>query len=72
MSNKSRDPRSFCTRCNTYVLGQHEKTCDFRSKCNEELLDSLISAAGQNNEFDNREEVEYYRRQVLERMMHEK
>lgn len=35
---------------------------------NERLLDELIRAAGQNNEFDNGAEVDYYRRLVLERI----
>lgn len=35
---------------------------------NEELLDLLIRAANDNNEFDNRTELEYYRLQVLNRM----
>jgi hypothetical protein len=35
---------------------------------NEELLDLLIRAAGNNNEFDNRRELEYYRLEVLQRM----
>ena len=35
---------------------------------NEELLDLLIRAANDNNEFDNRSELEYYRLQVLNRM----
>ena len=35
---------------------------------NEELIDLLIRAASDNNEFDNRTELEYYRLQVLNRM----
>lgn len=35
---------------------------------NEELLALLIRAANDNNEFDNRTELEYYRLQVLNRM----
>jgi uncharacterized protein YicC (UPF0701 family) len=35
---------------------------------NEDLLNDLIHAAGQNNEFDNTREVDYYRRLILERM----
>lgn len=35
---------------------------------NEQLLDDLIHAASQNNEFDNRRELEYYRALVLKRM----
>lgn len=35
---------------------------------NEELLDLLIRAANDNNEFDNRSDLEYYRLQVLSRM----
>ena len=35
---------------------------------NEELIDLLIRAANDNNEFDNRSELEYYRLQVLNRM----
>jgi len=35
---------------------------------NEQLLDLLIRAAGNNNEFDNRRELEYYSLQVLSRM----
>lgn len=35
---------------------------------NEELLDLLIRAANDNNEFDNRSDLEYYRLQVLNRM----
>lgn len=39
---------------------------------NEELLDLLIRAAGNNNEFDNRTELEYYRVEVLKRMKNER
>lgn len=39
---------------------------------NEELLDLLIRAAENNNEFDNRREVEYYRLEVLQRMKNER
>ncbi len=39
---------------------------------NEELLDLLIRAAGNNNEFDNRRELEYYRLEVLQRMKNER
>ena len=35
---------------------------------NEQLLDDLISAASDNNEFDNRSELEYLRGEVLRRM----
>ncbi len=35
---------------------------------NEQLLDDLIRAAGDNNEFDNRNELVYLREQVLKRM----
>jgi hypothetical protein len=35
---------------------------------NEKLLDLLIRAAGDNNQFDNRAELEYYHLQVLNRM----
>ena len=35
---------------------------------NEELIDLLIRAANDNNEFDNRSELEYYHLQVLNRM----
>lgn len=35
---------------------------------NEELLHLLIRAANDNNEFDNRRDLEYYRLQVLNRM----
>ena len=35
---------------------------------NEQLLDLLIRAAGNNNEFDNRQQVEYYKVEVLQRM----
>ena len=35
---------------------------------NEELLQLLIRAASDNNEFDNRRELEYYRTEVLQRM----
>jgi hypothetical protein len=34
----------------------------------EQLLDELISAAGDNNEFDNRSKLEYLRKEVLKRM----
>ena len=39
---------------------------------NEELLDLLIRAASDNNEFDNRRDLEYYRLLVLKRMKKER
>ena len=38
---------------------------------NEELLNLLIRASSDNNEFDNRDKVEYYRQEVLKRMKKE-
>ena len=35
---------------------------------NEQLLDDLIRASADNNEFDNRDRVEYLRGEVLKRM----
>ena len=35
---------------------------------NEDLVDFLIRASSDNNEFDNREELEYYKQAVLKRM----
>jgi hypothetical protein len=37
-------------------------------KTNENLLDNLIRAASDNNEFDNRREVEMLRKEILKRM----
>ena len=39
---------------------------------NQELLDLLIRAASDNNEFDSRRELEYYRAEVLQRMKNER
>ena len=38
------------------------------NKSNEQLLDDLIRASSDNNEFDNRDRVEYLRGEVLKRM----
>ena len=38
------------------------------TKSNEQLLDDLIRASSDNNEFDNRDRVEYLRGEVLKRM----
>ena len=55
------------------TLGEREslENC-FRSIKNQELLDLLIRAASDNNEFDNRRELEYYRTEVLQRMKNER
>lgn len=72
MSNKKNyihDDRSLCNGCNSYKFGEHQKFCVFNKQdTNEQLLDDLIHAASQNNEFDNRRELEYYRALVLKRM----
>ena len=39
-----------------------------REQINENLVDNLIRAASDNNEFDNRKEIEMLRKEVLKRM----
>jgi hypothetical protein len=57
---------NMCDKCTN--LSELKKTYKKNLKDNENLLDNLIRAASDNNEFDNRTKLEYYRLQVLNRM----
>jgi DNA-binding transcriptional regulator PaaX len=59
-----------CDKCTN--LSELKKAYKKNLKDNENLLDNLIRAASDNNEFDNRRELEYYRLEVLQRMKNER
>jgi len=58
-----------CDRCLRIAkMKEDYNKMQTREQINENLVDNLIRAASDNNEFDNRKEIEMLRKEVLKRM----
>ena len=59
-----------CDKClvRAKLKEEYNKGMQTRKETNENLVDNLIRAANDNNEFDNRRELEILRKAVLKRM----